>query len=110
LQDADAEEVCQEILAQVYKSIRKEDYRPACGSFRTWLFTVARTELLSFVQRRKGQVQGQGGVDTDSWLEKVASSEQETYWGEDYKRHLVRVGLERAQVHFTELTWQAFLL
>ena len=45
LQDADAADVTQDVLAVVARSVRRLDYDPAKGSFRGWLFTVVRHQL-----------------------------------------------------------------
>jgi hypothetical protein len=42
LQDADAADVGQEVLAQVARSIREFEYQPGRGRFRDWLGSVVR--------------------------------------------------------------------
>src|SRR5579871_3983768 len=45
LQDADAADLCQDVLAAVAGAIGRLEYDPARGAFRNWLFTVVRRKL-----------------------------------------------------------------
>src|SRR5205085_2607216 len=55
LQDADAADLAQDVLARVCQAVRTLEYDPARGSFRSWLYTVTRNCFLTFVQRRGRQ-------------------------------------------------------
>src|SRR5205807_1625207 len=60
LQDADAADLTQDVLQAVSGGVRRLDYDPQRGSFRGWLFTVARNKLRNFVaaQHRPGRGTG----------------------------------------------------
>lgn len=45
LQDADAADVTQEVLAQAARSIRSFEYSPERGRFRGWLGTVTHSKI-----------------------------------------------------------------
>src|SRR6516162_3852103 len=45
LQDADAADLSQDVLAAVAGAVGRLNYDPARGSFRNWLFTVVRRKL-----------------------------------------------------------------
>src|SRR3954467_4923767 len=53
LQDADAADLAQEVLQAVAAAGRRLEYDPARGTFRGWLFTVARNRLHNFLARRR---------------------------------------------------------
>src|SRR5437764_15234745 len=53
LQDADAADLTQEVLRSVASAIDSFEYDPRRGSFRGWLFTVARNKLHSFLKRQQ---------------------------------------------------------
>jgi RNA polymerase sigma-70 factor (ECF subfamily) len=60
LQEADADDVSQEVLAQVARSIESFDYEPGRGRFRDWLGAVTRNKIVRFleVKRRGGPAAG----------------------------------------------------
>jgi RNA polymerase sigma factor (sigma-70 family) len=45
LQDADAADLCQEVLRAVLTGVSRLEYDPNRGAFRNWLFTVVRRTL-----------------------------------------------------------------
>src|SRR6201982_2616634 len=45
LQDADAADLCQEVLGAVAGAVGRLEYDPQRGAFRNWLFTVVRNKL-----------------------------------------------------------------
>src|SRR5215471_11485112 len=69
LQDADAADLTQEVLQSVAAAVRSLVYDPGRGSFRAWLYTVARNRLLDF-QRRKRPARGSGDTAVQDLLEK----------------------------------------
>src|ERR1700733_8419453 len=52
LQDADAADLMQNVLRCVVNAVQRLDYDPRRGSFRGWLFTIVRTQLLNFRRRK----------------------------------------------------------
>ena len=53
LQEADAADLTQEVLRAVARSVGRQGYDPGRGSFRNWLFTLARNRVCNFRTRRK---------------------------------------------------------
>src|SRR5712664_284376 len=45
LQDADAADLCQEVLTAVAGAVGRLEYDPQRGAFRNWLFTIVRRRL-----------------------------------------------------------------
>src|SRR5579862_4872450 len=62
LQDADARELVQNVLLAVARAVGR--WRPdgERGKFRTWLFRIARNQLIDLVGKRQRQAVVRGGT------------------------------------------------
>jgi RNA polymerase sigma-70 factor (ECF subfamily) len=107
LQDADAADLTQEVLRSVARTARALDYDPGRGSFRSWLFTVARNKLIDF-RERLSRGQGEGGTSAHERLEQQPARDDEALWDEEFRRHVFALAAEQVRVEFAESTWQAF--
>src|SRR4051812_32606436 len=67
LEDADAADLCQDVLRAVASAVGRLDYDPAKGAFRNWLFTVVRRKLSNWraAQECRPQASGDGATQ---WL------------------------------------------
>ncbi|MFL5340640.1 MAG: RNA polymerase sigma factor [Gemmataceae bacterium] len=107
LQDADAADLTQEVMRNVAGAARRLEYDPGRGSFRSWLFTVARNRLLDFRDhQRRGQ--GAGGTSAHELLEQQPAREDEALWDEEFHRRLFALAAEQARPDFEERSWSAF--
>jgi RNA polymerase sigma-70 factor (ECF subfamily) len=104
LQDADASDVAQEVLAEVARCIRAFEYQPERGRFRDWLGTVLRRRLARFWERQKRG----GGAAGAEVLDDLAAPQRDAEWTDEFNGHVLRVALERIRPHFEEATWEVF--
>jgi RNA polymerase sigma-70 factor (ECF subfamily) len=110
LQEADAADVGQEVLAQVARSIRTFEYRPEQGRFRDWLGAVTRSRLSRAVGRRGPQARGTAGDDAPDWLSEMGTAAADPEWTSAFNNHVLQAALAQARPHFEEATWRAFEL
>jgi RNA polymerase sigma-70 factor (ECF subfamily) len=109
LQDADADDVTQEVLRCVAEAIGRWEYDPRAGRFRSWLFTITRHQLVNHVERRKHQVRATGDTAMQQLLENLPAAEDaEAYWDQEYERQLFRWAADQVRMQFSEVHWQAF--
>jgi RNA polymerase sigma-70 factor (ECF subfamily) len=109
LQDADAADLTQEVLRAVAAAAERLEYDPRRGSFRGWLFTVARNRLADFFTARGRAAVASGGSEARELLENQPAPDDETErWDREYERRLFAWAAERVRVDFTEKTWAAF--
>jgi len=110
LQDADACNLCQEAFQAVAKSAR--DWTPEAhpGSFRGWLFRVARNLIVDCFRQQRRQTRGTGNSDIQRLLENLPTSRDEhgNTIEIEYRRHLLHVAARSVETEFSESTWQAF--
>jgi RNA polymerase sigma-70 factor, ECF subfamily len=104
LQDADAADVCQDVLSEVARCIRTFEYSPERGRFRDWLGILVRRKVLRF---RKKIDRGAVESGRDDW-EEPQSNSCDAEWTEEFNTRILGAALERARPHFEPGTWQAF--
>ena len=90
LQEADASDLTQEVMRAVAAVASRLDYDPRKGSFRGWLYTVARNKLHDFLVTRGRQCQGSGDTGVQAVLEEQAARQEESLWEEEYQQQLLR--------------------
>src|SRR6266576_1476705 len=76
LQDADAADVMQDVLRSVAGAAGRLHYDPARGSFRGWLYTVARNKIFNFLEADRHKLgRGSGDSGARERLETLAGPE-----------------------------------
>jgi RNA polymerase sigma-70 factor (ECF subfamily) len=110
LQDADAADLMQEVLRSVAGAAGRLDYDPKRGTFRSWLYTVTRNKLYSFLNGQRRHVRGGGGSGAQSRLEEVAEPGDAAaqLWDQEYERRVFAWAVEQVRGEFSLPTWQAF--
>lgn len=109
LQDADAADLTQDVLRNVLRAAPQFAYDPAKGSFRGWLFTVARNEIRKAESARRRHAQASGDDDVQRQLEEQPAPDEEVaYWEREYQERLLAYAIEKVRPGFRPLTWQAF--
>lgn len=71
LQECDAENLRQEVLVRVWRSIK--GYDPAKGRFRNWLYACTRNVVINLWRARKGEWVGAGPDDNEPWQDRPAA-------------------------------------
>ena len=110
LQECDAHDVCQQVLAAVAKDI--EHWRPDGRerSFRRWLFRIARNRVIKFLVNERKRPRGVGGSDEQVGLEQKEDEHESIseLFEREYRQQLLRWSAEQIRAEFRESTWQAF--
>jgi RNA polymerase sigma-70 factor (ECF subfamily) len=107
LQDADAADVTQEVLAETVRCLRTFVYQPERGRFRDWLGTLTYRRLARFFAR-KGRGAGAGGGAADEVLDGTAAPPPDPEWADAFNGHVLSVALERIRPNFEPSTWRVF--
>jgi RNA polymerase sigma-70 factor (ECF subfamily) len=109
LQDADACDLVQEVFGAVARAFERGEYDPARGSFRGWLFRIARNLAVNHLVRQGRQPRGSGDPAVGDLLAaQPAPDEESALFETEYRRQLLSWAAEQVRDEFTELTWQAF--
>ncbi len=110
LQLADAEDVTQEILFGVARSVQRFQPDASRAKFRTWLWRIARNLLADFSAGRTRRPIA--GLASDSWLDAICSTEEEVPDDPELEREvrasMFRLAARRVQQRVAPATWAAF--
>jgi RNA polymerase sigma-70 factor (ECF subfamily) len=112
LQGADAEDLVQEVLAAVAKSVHRWVADESRGPFRAWLFRIASNLAVNFLTRPKHRRLGTGGNQTARLLEEqpARAGRSSEFFLQEYRRELFRWAAERVREQVSEKQWMAFWL
>jgi RNA polymerase sigma-70 factor (ECF subfamily) len=109
LQDADAADLCQDVLHAVARAVGRLEYDPRRGAFRNWLFTVVRRKLWNRRAVEERRAQASGDSATQLLLERVpAPAPEEAEWEAEWQDRLFAWACREIRREVTEGTWQAF--
>ena len=111
MQEADAEDVAQDVLVAVAKAVEQREHDRKRAKFRTWLHRVAHNAILNALTRGRPD-RGSG----DSALLAVLNQD-ESHTGSDsdllrleYRREVFRWAVRQVRKEFHQATWDAFWL
>ena len=108
LQDADAADLTQAVLAAVHGGIGRLDYDPAKGTFRGWLYGVARNQLGKWRRSERRPKASGDTEDLQQLAEVPAPDDAADWWEMEYQRQSFVVAANRVRPQVQECSWQAF--
>ncbi len=109
LQHADAEDLAQEVLAVVERSLNQ--YDSDRGGFRSWLYQITRNLVVNHLTRQRGPI-GSGDSDVGRILSQQPAGDDQTatLFRLEYRRVRFQQAASMVQSEFSEATWSAFWL
>ncbi len=109
LQPTDADDLVQEVLVAVARSVEQWLEKPDRGRFRAWLFRIARNTAINFLTRPKHRPLGAGGSKLANTLAQCEAPEDASDEIDiEYRREVFRWASRQLRETVTEKTWQAF--
>ncbi len=106
LQAADCDEVAQEVLVSLTRSMPQFKYDPAKGKFRSYLKTVVLHEIFRKTRQKRGEVlleEVEAAKDSAG-----ADPEIEQVWEAEWRQYHVRQAMRLIEVEFKEADRAAF--
>jgi RNA polymerase sigma factor (sigma-70 family) len=110
LQEADAQDLAQEVFRAVARAIERYDPDPARGSFRGWLCRIANNLIINCLSAQRRHPRGTGDTGMQRMMEDRpdTSREESALFEVEYRRRLLTWAAERVRGAFSQATWQAF--
>jgi RNA polymerase sigma-70 factor (ECF subfamily) len=110
LQEADAEDVTQNVLVILAEKMREFTYDPS-GSFRAWLKTVTQHAWSKYVASQQRSGQGSGDSQVLPQLQSLESRDDlAAKLEEEFDRELLEIAMVRVARRVETHTWRAFQL
>ena len=110
LQQADADDLVQEVFASLSRSVGDWLNRDDRGRFRAWLLRIAKNTAVNFLTRRNHRPLGTGGDEMADWMTQIPSpsSTLSNEFDLEYRREVFLWAAETIRDSVAEPTWQAF--
>lgn len=109
LQPADAEDLVQEVLTRVAKSVGRWDPSDGQGTFRGWISTIARNLVIDFLRKSSRIPRTSDKSDIRRLVESTADPGDESrYFDREYERQLFINAANDIRGRFADNTWAAF--
>lgn len=110
LQEADADDLAQDVFRAVAGAIGRWDPDPLRGSFRGWLSTIAHNLIVNLLAGRRPGTRGSGDSDINRMLDQQPAPDaaDTALFDLEYRRRLFRWAIEQVRGDFGEATWRAF--
>ena len=110
LQDADVDDLVQEVLVTVARESPQFQHSGRPGAFRSWLRTILANRLREFWRGKKLRPLATGDSDFVEVLDQLQDPDSglSHLWDVEHDQHVARRMLERIEPQFTASTWKAF--
>jgi RNA polymerase sigma-70 factor (ECF subfamily) len=110
LQEADAQDVTQNVLLKLAVKLREFTYDPQ-RSFRAWLKTITYHAWSDFLESRQRPGLGSGDSQVGDMLRSVeARDDLVKHLETEFDREILEEAMLRVRLRVAPQTWQAFLL
>ena len=116
LSDADTEDVVQDVLIAVHKSLRDNVYDRSQGAFHAWLYGITRRQALAKLRERNRRTRAQGVAEETGadLLDQIEDSNTEdealALWRQEWRYALLDEALRHVQTVTGEKEFQAFMM
>jgi RNA polymerase sigma factor (sigma-70 family) len=124
LSDAEAQDVVQETIISVYKSLPNFEYDPKAGSFKAWLLKLTRWRVVDQLRRRRsegfnriskgqkanetGQIEASGSEVDIEGIADPSAFVPDSYWDEEWEKNMYEAAVERAKEKVPPKQFQIF--
>jgi RNA polymerase sigma-70 factor (ECF subfamily) len=107
LQEADSQDVLQNVFLSVQRDIAGFDYDPERGLFRNWLITLLLRQINRYQSQIDQGTRGIGGGVGDRLADQLETDEEDT-WNQAFCDRVCKLAIDRIRQEFSPEVFQAF--
>ena len=109
---ADADDLEQEVFRAVAVACERAPHDPARGSFRGWLFRIARNRAINALVARDRHPRGTGDSGVARLLDELPApgADESRVFEAEYRTRLLEWAADRVRAEFSPAAWRAFWL
>lgn len=111
LRHHDTEDLVQSIILKAWKNLPDFDYSPDKGALRSWLKTITKNTVLSFLKKKSTKESSLDEIQENSMLDHSPVSESEIYscMDKQWEIYISNLAWENVKAEFGETVQQIFL-
>ncbi len=109
LQEADAQDVAQEVMSSVCRAIQKFEYQPQKGRFRAWLGTVTANKIKTLKNKQYRLLSRESQPSSEQLTDTVVA-DPDSDWISIFSEHIFQTACDRVLSRVEALTWDCFRL
>ncbi|MEL7497240.1 MAG: sigma-70 family RNA polymerase sigma factor [Planctomycetota bacterium] len=110
LQEADAQDVLQNVLEAVYQRVPSWDVHRT-GSFRGWIFRVARNIAVDAIEARAKKSHASGDSRVANLLNQIPSRDHnDSTFDDEYRQSLFDWASNQVRQEVQDVTWKSFCM
>jgi RNA polymerase sigma factor (sigma-70 family) len=106
IQEADVDDLVQDVMSTVAKAIRRFDYDPQRGRFRAWFGRVTTNKVKTFLAKRSERRTASG--DSEFWFHQGADFEASADWNATFCQQVLSVACDQIRSRLEAKTWACF--
>ena len=109
----DTEDVLQQVLVELWKYLPGYNYDPKKAKFRSWVATVTRNQVISFIRRQQSHAKKLDKAQQESqesYLNSINTPEVEEIATKEWELFLSNTALDNVAKHFSPKALEAFEL
>jgi RNA polymerase sigma factor (sigma-70 family) len=111
LQEADALDMTQEVMARVAKAVNHWDPDPQRGTFRGWISRITRNLVIEFLRSKNRRPVTSSDSSIDQFIQSTPGPSPETeLFDLEHQRQVFVWAAEKVRGSFRPKSWQAFWL
>jgi RNA polymerase sigma-70 factor (ECF subfamily) len=108
LQPADADDVCQAVMAKLCRSLRAFDYDPRKGRFRTYLYRAVKNEVAEQFARPKWRLHTVKDDEGGAIRSVEGDDDADAQWEREWENHHLRLAMLTVRATFDEASVSVF--
>jgi RNA polymerase sigma factor (sigma-70 family) len=107
INETDADDIYQQVLVRIWKSIKNFNAKQKKGSFRSWIYKITQNTTLTFIAKSSTKKSKMAEIQLDV-EDKVHSPEIDQIIDEQWNRHISKMAFKNIAERISEKALEAF--